>query len=472
MATEQSPLLQQHTEILESTPLHKYERLNECINKIGMGDYQWKLFVLCGLGWAADNMWFQAIAVILPKVKEQWNLTGLEIGLGSSLALIGAMIGALLWGYFSDKFGRQPAFVFTLIIAAVGGLAAAVSPNKYCFWVSLTVLGCGIGGNLPVDGALFLEFIPVDNQSLLTLLSAFWPVGQLVASISGWLIIPSQPDDLGWRLLMGFTTVLTVAIVVCRVCIFKFYESPKNLISRGMYREATEIVRILGKKNNVEILIHEDEFLSDEIEDTCCKDYSPMFAPELRLTSILVILIWVLVAVGYNIFNGFITEFLKQNGGVDGNLSDFETYRNYFLVSIFGVPGSIVAMYVTDSNLGRRGTMATATFATAISLFLTTVFRTSFGQLATSCAVSFFQNVMYGVIYSYTPEVFPSFIRGKAVGLASAAGRLAGAFSPILTGKLIEVSVQLPLYISSTLIFTCACAMIFLPIETRGVSAS
>ena len=50
-----------------------FDYLNDIISEIGMGSYQWKLFILCGFGWLADNMWWQGIAVILPKVVEKCN---------------------------------------------------------------------------------------------------------------------------------------------------------------------------------------------------------------------------------------------------------------------------------------------------------------------------------------------------------------------------------------------------------------
>lgn len=61
-------------------------------------------------------------------------------------------------------------------------------------------LGVGVGGNLPVDGALFLEFLPTASGRHLTLLSVWWPVGQLVASLIGWGFLGSRyPVDKGWR---------------------------------------------------------------------------------------------------------------------------------------------------------------------------------------------------------------------------------------------------------------------------------
>ena len=75
------------------------------------------------------------------------------------------------------------AFNFTLCLAGIFGLGAGGGPN----WVGTAALyaciGLGVGGNLPVDGALFLEFLPHASGNLLTLLSVFWPIGNLISSL-------------------------------------------------------------------------------------------------------------------------------------------------------------------------------------------------------------------------------------------------------------------------------------------------
>jgi MFS family permease len=78
---------------------------------------------------------------------------------------------------------------------------------------------------------------------------------------------------------------------------------------------------------------------------------------------------------------------------------------------------------------------------------------------------------MYGILYSYTPEVFETRIRGKAVGLASGMSRLSSACGPLLTGFLLQFGISVPLYTSSGLILLAALFMWFLPLETRGVAA-
>ncbi|KAJ3109398.1 hypothetical protein HDU97_006643 [Phlyctochytrium planicorne] len=590
--------------------------VNECIESIGMGRYQYKLFVLCGFGWLADNMWLQGISVAIPGMQRTFNVPDAWMGLGTSSAFIGMMIGAGFWGPISDSIGRRPAFTLTLLITVLFGGAAAFASSFQWYCAMLIGMGIGVGGNLPVDGALFLEFVPPTHQSLLTLLSLFWPVGQLVSSTVAWILIPTSTCDpslpctnpnvtnRGWRRLLLCLALITLAMLIGRVVLFRMLESPKFLVSRGKLREAVEVLKALeeenGKKKDSEgqagpVKVAEEALLrlkgdgvgvpsfasapkepslasplqndgpdstldllpnSDHVNATPSstllvpsptlsspsstndrrssaastlvfglsrrgsrfsmrelvggffgrgpmervdeegygtrsrrrgnrqtkndgqgwekmmvtlkKQWEVLFGDELRRTTILVWIIWSLISCGYTMFNGFLAKFLGSATERPVPPTPDETFRDIFIISIMGIPGSIIGMYLIDTSLGRRGSMALSAFGTAASLFLFTLSTKPINQLIASCLAAVLQNIMYGVLYSYTPEVFGSQVRGTATGIASSLSRVFGTMAPILTGTLLTVSVNLPLYVSSLLIFLSAVAMVWLPIETRG----
>ena len=81
----------------------------------------------------------------------------------------------------SDIIGRRIAWNATLVISGIFGVAAGAAPTFVIFCAMIACIGFGVGGNLPVDGALFLEFLPGSHQYLLTLMSLFWAIGQVVA---------------------------------------------------------------------------------------------------------------------------------------------------------------------------------------------------------------------------------------------------------------------------------------------------
>lgn len=120
----------------------------------------------------------------LPSLTLEFGPSPTHVRYTTCALFIGLCIGASFWGIASDVIGRRLAFNSTLFLAGVFGLAAG-GGNSWIGTCGLYAsLSIGIGGNLPVDGALFLEFLPFASGGLLTLLSVWWPVGQLIASLS------------------------------------------------------------------------------------------------------------------------------------------------------------------------------------------------------------------------------------------------------------------------------------------------
>ena len=265
----------------------KSKVINKAIQDIGMGPYQWQLFVLCGFGWLADNLWLQGVALTLPLLTLEFGVSSTEVRYTTCATFIGLCLGASFWGIASDVIGRRLAFNATLFIAGVFGLAVGGGNSWIGTCGLFASLGFGVGGNLPVDGALFLEFLPFESGNLLTMLSVWWPIGQLIASLSkyaffalqpylinfatvAWGLIPryscddslsscaisppgvaccERADNKGWRYFALTLGALTFVMFVCRFFFFHLYESPKFLLSRGRQSEAVATVHGIAYKN-------------------------------------------------------------------------------------------------------------------------------------------------------------------------------------------------------------------------------
>jgi MFS family permease len=96
---------------------------------------------------------------------------------------LGMSFGSVGWGVISDAVGRRFTFNSTLLLTGIFGVLISFGPTYAITTFLFACMGIGVGGNLPVDGALFLEFLPMADNKLLTLLSAWWPGGQLVSAI-------------------------------------------------------------------------------------------------------------------------------------------------------------------------------------------------------------------------------------------------------------------------------------------------
>ncbi|KAJ1963909.1 hypothetical protein GGI12_001758 [Dipsacomyces acuminosporus] len=561
--------------------------LNRMISNIGFGNFHRMVLVLCGLGWLADNMWMQCIACILPRVQQHFSISNARIGLMSSSMFLGLMFGALSWGPISDKFGRLVAYRWTLVISGVFGLLASAAPTFSLLCICLFGLGSGVGGNMPVDGAIFLEFIPREKRHLLTFLSVFFSIGSVVSSAAALVILPpfSCPDDAdanaggcdvskqnnGWRYLLMGMSATTFAMVVLRNGCFRLYESPKFLLQQNRRSDIVvvlkKIVHFNGGTNKPpssdapantndrssleETLGHQSPLItnanhssssssSSDVQSLSLNDsddiswlewpengddsayapsqtaggsntahgslrsmlrsfgtsvqgaldfnvhlrmLEPLFSASLRRTTILVWLIWTLVALGFTMFNVFLPKLLETRGAQIApakaasstpHAKQTAVYRDALLYAVSGIPGSIVGAWMVDTCLGRIYSMAIATFTSGLALVAFTLTAKTNSSLLTTVSSSVFglmSSLMFAVIYAYTPEVFHPSIRGTATGTASALGRIAGVVAPLVTGLLLELSSSLPMYISVVLLWAASACMVALPIETRHFAA-
>lgn len=402
----------------------------------------------------------KGVSLILPSLSAEFGVSEKQVRYTTSYVYLGLCFGAFTWGIGSDILGRRIAFNATLLITAFFGLLVSYAPTwpAVCFLFAL--LGFGVGGNLPVDGALFLEFLPDASSSLLTLLSVWWPVGQLASSLLAWFFIGGWPADRGWRIFIFAIGLVTLVMFVVRFFVFQLFESPKYLLSRGRQAEAVAVVHGLAHRNGAKTWLTEDvldavvdgdgdghddddvrgrglsrettrlrgaaadlsakSVLRARLERFSGARLRPLFSNrQLGLATASVWFCWATIGMGYPLFNAFLPQYLShgnESRARDAAAPDpdpanisAETYRNYAILSVVGVPGSVLAYFAVDSKsafLGRRGTLAISTLVSAGFLFLFVNYgKTGAAQLAFSCVEAFAQNIMYGVLYAFTPEI-------------------------------------------------------------------
>ncbi|KAI0858624.1 sugar transporter [Xylaria cubensis] len=480
----------------------KSKLINKAIQDIGMGRYNWQLFILCGFGWFADNLWMQGVSLTLPSLSAEFGVTEKQVRYTTSSLYLGLSIGSALWGLGADIMGRRIAFNLTLLITSIFGTLAAYAPNwpVVCFLFGL--MGTGVGGNLPVDGALFLEFLPDASSSLLTLLSVWWPVGQLVSSLFAWYFITNWPVNQGWRLFIATIGIVTFIMFIIRFGLFHLFESPKYLLSQGRQAEAVAVVHGIAYRNNKKTWLTEEvldavvdtedterapvrisarSVLKQNLSSFSLSHIQPLFQTrKLGITTALIWFCWASIGMGYPLFNAFLPQYLShggsevsaREGSAPASATPAETYRNYAIISIAGVPGSLLAAYLVDHKspfLGRKGTLAISTFVSAVFLYLfVTLGTTPTTQLFFTSVEAFCQNIMYGVLYAFTPEIFPAPVRGAATGVASFLNRVTGLIAPLLAANIPGDGSTAPIFLSAALILAAFVGMVLIPIETRG----
>ncbi|GAA5978630.1 hypothetical protein JCM10908_004429 [Rhodotorula pacifica] len=492
----------------------KAQVINQSLEECGMGRFQWELFMSAGFGYFSDNIWLQSIAIIMPYVAIEDHFPNYpKIRMATFALYMGLIPGALLWGMTADVIGRRIAWNSTLFISAVFGLAAGASPNFYVLCVMLALNGVGTAGNMVLDGAVFLEFIPNTHKYLLTLLSVWWAVGQVVASLICWAFIAKYSCDTtlvgidgyrcdrntnpGWRYSMYTLGAMMLFLWGLRFFILPMHESPKFLVSIGQDEEAVRVIHAVAKKNGrtstltVERLRVAAEpyyskygdrapsttkFSSFELAKRSFSHFSldhikGLFAtPRLAFSSGLIIFIYAALGLAYPLFNGFLGGYLQSKGAERGDTSVNATYSSYTYQAACGIIGSILATGLVEwGRGGRKFAGAFFTIGAGAFLFGLTSVRSASAVNALTCMASLFENAFYGVIYAIAPETFPTPHRGTGDALAGSASRLLGAVAPLVaTYSAAAKTPNGPVYASASIFMVAGISMLFLPIETRG----
>ena len=200
----------------------------------------------------------QTVAVSLPSISAEFGTSESQVRFTTLATYLGLTVGALLWGISAGIIGREPAFNAILLLAGIFGLATGGAQSWIAVCGLYAALGFGIGGNLPIDGSLLLEFLPSTSSHILTLLSIFWPFGQLYSSLIAWTFMTRYAEKKGWRYLKYTMGVTTLLMFFCRFASFHLFESPKYLLSKGRQKEAVMVIRRIAYFNGTKTWLSEE----------------------------------------------------------------------------------------------------------------------------------------------------------------------------------------------------------------------
>ena len=399
----------------------------ERLEKLPVGSFHYKLLVVTGLGWLFDSMDTGLISFVLPVLAKEWGLTPEQVGWIGSVGLIGMALGAVLAGTVADRLGRKNVFAATVILYSVSTGLCAVAWSYESLLVFRFLVGFGLGGELPVAATLMSEYAPSHLRGrFIVLLESFWGVGWLVAACISYLLIPK----FGWHIAFVIGAAPALYVFLIRL---HMPESIRYLISKGRIDEAKSIVADLECKLGVEGKAF-DEKLSDVELGTnqqAKPAFSTLWAPQFRVRTIMLWLAWFgIVYSYYGIFMWLPSIVFAQGFAV------VKSFEYVLIMTLAQLPGYFAAAWLVDM-IGRRYTLS-------LFLLMSGVCSYFFGNAASpsellmwGAAMSFFNLGAWGVIYTYTPEMYPTSIRALGSGWAAGFGRIGGMLAPMLVGVLL-----------------------------------
>ena len=189
-------------------------------------------FIACFLGWALDALDFFLLTFVFSAVAQEFGKTVPEVAFASMLTLMFRPLGALLFGFLGDRFGRRIPLMVDIIFYSVIELLTAVSPNFTVFLILRALFGIGMGGEWGLGASLLMETLPAKARGLFSgILQQGYAFGFLLAALVYWLVFP----HFGWRGLFvaGAMPALLVIFIRARVPESPAWERQKVRVAKA-----------------------------------------------------------------------------------------------------------------------------------------------------------------------------------------------------------------------------------------------
>ncbi|HEV8618038.1 MAG TPA: MFS transporter [Candidatus Udaeobacter sp.] len=417
------------------------------LDRMPWSQWHWLIVVSLGATWILDGLEVTlagALGGVLTR-HETLGLTDTEVGASATSYLAGAVLGALLFGYGTDRFGRKKLFFITVAVYLIGTALSAFSWNFASYAVFRALTGAGIGGEYAAINSAIDELIPARVRGRVDLIinGSYWIGAALGAAATLVLLDPrTLPIWLGWRCAFGIGAALGLIVIFFRRWI---PESPRWLMIHGRNAEAEQIVgeverKIAGMRGEPRSATAATA-LPTRIQTRTHTPWSEIWnaiVHEHRRRSFLGFVLMLTQAFFYNaIFFTYALVLMRFYGVPE------ESVGRYLLPFALGnALGPLLLGHLFDT-IGRRQ-MITATYGLAGILLALTGWLFHAGLLTAQTQtlawtiIFFIASAAASSAYLTVSEIFPLEIRALAIAIFFAIGTLAGGVgAPVLFGWII-----------------------------------
>jgi MFS family permease len=437
-----------------SEPIILETRIPARLDRLPWGRFHTLVVVALGVTWTLDGLEVTLAGATAGALEASplLHFTASEIGLASSLYLVGAVLGALLFGWMTDRFGRKLLFSVTLGLYLTSAAATAFSWNLASFCVFRFLTGAGVGGEYSAVNSTIQEMIPARYRGWtdLAINGSFWIGGALGAASSIFLLDPAYfSPEIGWRLAFLIGAALGLVIFFLRTWI---PESPRWLVIQGREAEAERVVDEIEAQLRAHDATFADASTLAPIKlrprtHTPLREVLRTMFVTYRKRAVVALTLMAAQAFFYNaIFFTYalvLTRFYQ--------LPPQEVGWRMLPFALANVFGPLLLGRLFDT-IGRKPMIAFTYAATAVLLagggLLFAQERLDAGQqVLVWSLIFFFASPAAGAAYLTVSEVFPVEIRALAIAIAYAIGTaVGGAGAPFLLGSLIETGSRMSVF--------------------------
>ncbi|MDK2786001.1 MAG: transporter, putative metabolite:H+ symporter [Thermotoga sp.] len=418
------------------------KRIDEIVEKYVDRKTQRKFLVLTSIAWMFDAAGVMLLSFVLPYVIEEWKLTSTQGAAIASATFLGMLLGALSVGFVADLLGRKTSNLLFFVVTITFTFLSGFSKSFSALVVLRALSGFGYGGLMPSFNAYLSEFTSTGLRGrYLVLLESSWAVGSILIGLFAVLVLPD------WRWIFWIFGFGYIFVPVFS----RMPETPKYALLRG---GKSALEKVLGKKVEEEIVPPKKEKVP----------IASLLKKEHLKDTILIWSVWFVVSfVYYALFTWAPRIFSSQ--GISVLKSSWFTF--YMMVA--QLPGYLSAAYFIE-KWGRKVSLGVYFIGTGAAALLWANVRGDVSLLVSAMVLSFFCLGVWGLVYAYTPELYPTPLRGTGNGAAGVWARVAGMIAPYYTGFMMERGKSIAETLSwiSAMAVAAGIAVLIFGRETKG----
>ncbi|KAF1065892.1 MAG: putative niacin/nicotinamide transporter NaiP [Pseudomonas citronellolis] len=328
------------------------------------------------------------------------------------------------------------------------------------------LLGLGMGMEFPIAQSLLSEMIPASKRGrYIALMDGFWPLGFIAAGCLSYVLLPVS----GWRLLFLVLALPAVFVLAIR---FWVPESPRWLEQAGLLEQADHALERIEARVMRSLRLARLPPVQRLARETSVRKgffaaFAELWTPRYRRRTLTVWSLWFFALLGFYGLTSWLSALLQQSG-----FAVTQSVYYTVLISLAGIPGFLCAAWLVEA-WGRKPSCVTMLLgggAMAYAYGQTAVYGGSLGLLiGFGLCMQFFLFGMWAVLYTWTPELYPTAARATGSGFASAVGRIGSLLGPTVSGLILPLAGQGGVFSLGALCFLIAAGVVWgFGLETRG----
>jgi MFS family permease len=411
------------------------------LDRLPWSRFHWLLVIALGVTWVLDGLEATVVAAIGPRLEDPraLGLRAAQIGVAGTVYLAGAILGALFFGYLTDRLGRKRLFTVTLTLYMAGAVFTALAWDFWSFLAFRCLTGMAIGGEYSAINSAIDELIParVRGRIDLAINGTYW-LGALAGSAATWALLNPRvlPVWLGWRVSFGLGALVGGAMILARRHV---PESPRWLLTHGRADEAEAIMQSIEAHARTPLPRVSRTMPVYPREHPGFREIIHTLLVRYRSRAVLGLVLIASQAFFYNGISFTYPLVLHQHFGVpDDRVSAY-----VMVMAVANLLGPLLLGHFFDT-VGRR-TMISATYSiSALLIGVTEVLflegrLTAQSQTLLWALTFFFASAAASAGYLTVSEVFPLEMRALAIALFYAVGTAIGGLgAPVLFGALLD----------------------------------